>query len=51
MLQLQDSMTALIYDEINLDPKKGKLNLSILPDAGGEEVFRKWDEFEGKIPY
>jgi tRNA(Arg) A34 adenosine deaminase TadA len=40
-----------IYNEIILDPSERKVIFEHIPDAGGEEVFRKWDEFEGKIPY
>jgi tRNA(Arg) A34 adenosine deaminase TadA len=42
---------SLIYDEIALEPSKRKINFIEFPDAGGEKVFRKWDEFENKIPY
>jgi tRNA(Arg) A34 adenosine deaminase TadA len=41
----------MIYDEIILSPDERKINFLRLPDAGGQEVFRKWDEFENKIPY
>ncbi|MCU0455133.1 MAG: nucleoside deaminase [Bacteroidales bacterium] len=41
----------LIYDELALDPGARKIEFVRLPDAGGEEVFRKWDEFENKVPY
>ena len=41
----------LIYDEIILDPSARRVIFEHIPDAGGEEVFRKWDEFEDKIPY
>jgi tRNA(Arg) A34 adenosine deaminase TadA len=41
----------LIYDEIIIDPSERKVIFEHIPDAGGEEVFRKWDEFEDKIPY
>jgi len=41
----------LIYKEIMLDPSKRKISFIRLTDAGGKEVFRKWDEFENKIPY
>jgi guanine deaminase len=40
-----------IYNEIDLDPKERKIEFIHIKDAGGKEVFRKWDEFEGKIPY
>ncbi|MCU0472804.1 MAG: nucleoside deaminase [Bacteroidales bacterium] len=42
---------SMIYDEIILDPGKRRINFIHHPDAGGDKVFRKWDEFEGKISY
>jgi guanine deaminase len=41
----------LIYDEISIDPAKRKINFIRMPEAGGEQVFKKWDDFENKIPY
>jgi len=41
----------MIYDEIMLDPSKRKILFVRMTDTGGEEVFRKWDEFEDKISY
>ena len=41
----------LIYEEILLDPSKRKISFVRMTDAGGEEIFRKWDELENKIPY
>jgi guanine deaminase len=41
----------LIYNEIKLDPSKRKISFIRLCDAESKEVFRKWDEFENKIPY
>jgi tRNA(Arg) A34 adenosine deaminase TadA len=41
----------MIYNEIILSPGERKINFLRLPDAGGKEVFRKWDEFENKTPY
>jgi len=41
----------LIYDEIGIDPGERKINFIRIPDAGGEKVFKKWDDFEKKIPY
>jgi guanine deaminase len=41
----------LIYEEIILEPDKRKITFLRLNDTGGEEVFRKWDELENKIPY
>lgn len=42
---------SLIYDEIILAPGERKVTFIHDPDAGGDKVFRKWDEFEDKIPY
>lgn len=42
---------SLIYNEIALDPAQRKIMFIRHDDAGGEEVFRKWDQFEKKIPY
>jgi guanine deaminase len=41
----------LIYIEMNLDPAKRRVKFIQFPDAGGKEVFIKWNEFDGKIPY
>jgi guanine deaminase len=41
----------LIYEEIMLDPGKRKITFLRLNEAGGKEVFKKWDESESKIPY
>jgi guanine deaminase len=41
----------LIYDEIFLPPEKRKVVFLRLSDAGGKELFRKWDEMEDKISY
>jgi len=41
----------LIYDEIILDPGERKISFLRIPDAGGEKVFKKWDDFENKVPY
>jgi guanine deaminase len=41
----------LIYEEILLDPSKRKISFLRMADTDGKEIFRKWDEFENKIPY
>ena len=41
----------LIYDEISLDPAERKISFIKLNDAGGEKIFRKWDDFDKKVPY
>ena len=42
---------SLIYDEIMLDPSERKISFIHLPDCGGDEAFRQWDQFAGKVPY
>jgi guanine deaminase len=41
----------LIYNELALDPADRKIKFIHYDDAGGEKVFRSWDEFENKVPY
>jgi len=41
----------LIYDELILEPKNRKIAFVHLPDNTGDDVFKKWDTFEGKVPY
>jgi guanine deaminase len=41
----------LIYREIFLDPSNRKISFLRFTDAGGIEIFRKWDELENKISY
>lgn len=41
----------MIYEEINIDPKDRKIIFLRINDAGGKEVFKKWDNLEDKIPY
>jgi guanine deaminase len=41
----------LIYEEIRLDPEKRNVTFIRLTDAGGNEVFKRWNELEDKIPY
>lgn len=40
-----------IYNEIILTPSKRKLTFLHLAAPGSEEVFRKWEKFEKRIPY
>ena len=40
-----------IYEEILLDSSNRKVTFLRLSDTGAKEVFRKWDEWENKIPY
>jgi len=40
-----------IYDEILLDPSGRKIVFLQLNDERSEEVFRKWEQSENKIPY
>jgi tRNA(Arg) A34 adenosine deaminase TadA len=41
----------LIYDEIALDPSSRSVKFIKMSDSEGAEVFRKWIDMEGKIPY
>jgi guanine deaminase len=41
----------LIYEEILVSPANRKIPFLCIKDTDGNEVFRKWDEFENKIPY
>lgn len=40
-----------IYSEIGLDPSERKIDFIQIHDAGGEEAFRIWEQYEDKIPY
>jgi guanine deaminase len=40
-----------IYEEISLDPSTRRVTFLQMTDAGGKEVFKKWNESETKIPY
>lgn len=40
-----------IYEEISLVPSSRRVTFLQMTDAGGKEVFKKWDESETKIPY
>jgi guanine deaminase len=41
----------LIYNEITLDPSKRQVTFLRIEDHEATEVFRKWDEYEGKTTY
>jgi guanine deaminase len=41
----------LIYEEILLDPSKRKISFLQMTDEDAKVIFRKWDDFENKIPY
>ncbi len=41
----------LIYDEIMLEPSARQIEFLHIPGCKGGEPFRKWNEYEGKIPY
>ncbi len=40
-----------IYDEIGLSAENRHITFSHIKDVDGSEVFRKWEEYEKKIPY
>jgi len=42
---------SFIYEEISLDPENRKISFIRLDEAGGREVFKSWDNLEGKKPY
>jgi len=42
---------SFIYNEILLHPSERKVTFIHLTDDGSKEVFRKWEQFENKIPY
>lgn len=42
---------SFIYSEISLNPSERKIEFIQIPDAGGEEAFIRWEQYEGKIPY
>jgi guanine deaminase len=41
----------LIYSEISLDPSKRQVTFLHMEDHKSKEVFRKWEEYEGKTTY
>jgi len=40
-----------IYNEISLDPSERKVRFLQLKDTGAEELFREWENFEGRKKY
>ena len=40
-----------IYDEISLPPEKRKTGFVKLENTGGENVFRKWENYDNKVRY
>lgn len=42
---------SMIFEEILRDPSDRKISFVRVPDAGGEKVFRKWNDFENRIQY
>ena len=42
---------SLIYNEIKLDPEERIIAFNKLPGLDGKEVFRKWNDYNDKIPY
>ena len=41
----------LIYSEISLDPSERQVIFLHMDDKEAEEVFRKWEKYEGKTTY
>jgi len=42
---------SFIYNEILIKPSERKILFLHISDNGSEELFRKWEKFEDKIPY
>jgi tRNA(Arg) A34 adenosine deaminase TadA len=42
---------SLIYDEIALDPSKRMVSFIHIDTKEGREVFRQWNDFDGKVRY
>lgn len=40
-----------IYDELILDPGKRKISFIRIEDCEGENVFKRWNEFENRVKY
>jgi guanine deaminase len=40
-----------IYDEMNIERNIRSVVLTLIPGAGGEAVFEKWKEFDGRVAY
>jgi tRNA(Arg) A34 adenosine deaminase TadA len=40
-----------IYSELLLDPGERKITFCHLPETGGDEVFKKWEEYEDRKQY
>jgi len=41
----------MIYNEIALDPSERNITFLHLEDSEAKEVFRRWEEFDGKVKY
>jgi guanine deaminase len=41
----------MIYNEIALDPSERHIPFLHIEESEAKEVFRKWEEFEGKVKY
>jgi len=41
----------MIYHEISLDPSKRRITFEQIKDTEAKEVFREWDQYDGKTPY
>ena len=40
-----------IYNEISLDPSKRRISFVHIDDPEAKQIFRKWEEFDGKVKY
>ncbi len=41
----------MIYQEINLDPADRVISFIRMKDAGADDLLRKWENMDNKIPY
>lgn len=41
----------MIYDEIALDPSERHIPFLQMEESEAKELFRKWEEFDGKVKY
>jgi tRNA(Arg) A34 adenosine deaminase TadA len=41
----------LIYNEISIDPPKRRISFLHMDDPEAQELFRKWEKYDGKVTY
>jgi len=42
---------SFMYEEMSLDPSERKILFIHMPEAGGGEVFNRWEQYEDRIAY